>query len=55
MEKGLKKSEFIQESDFRSVLYRPTLVNTEKTIEKLGENQKKIIELMHQNSFITIP
>ena len=54
IEKGLKKPEFIQENDFKSVLYRSILTNTDKVNEKLGENRKVILNLMQQAPHVTI-
>ena len=48
IKKGLKKPDFIQESDFRSVLYRTAG-------EKVTENQRIILKSIEQNQYITIP
>ena len=51
MEKGLKKPDFIQENDFRTVLYR---INEEKGTEKVTKNQQLILDEIIKNPYTTI-
>ena len=55
LQKGLKRPEFIQESDFRTVIYRQrTEKGTEKGTEKLTANQQLILESIAKNQHVTI-
>jgi len=64
VEKGLKKPDFIQESDFRTILYRPVSEEikqiigrgTEKDTEKESseKSSEKILNLINDNPAITI-
>ena len=62
IEKGLQKPEFIQELDFRTILYRPAseendLENDTDTANDLEKditlNQRKILEAIRENVYIT--
>jgi predicted HTH transcriptional regulator len=62
IEKGLKKPVFIQENDFMTILYRSVTnenrqsaeKGTEKSGEKITENQRLLIDSIEKNPYITI-